>query len=83
MHPCVLIEALGYAELGLCVVPLYPRSKSPRLDRWPERATADPGTIEHWWGMWPESNLAIVTGNGIIALDIDLRSGGTKSPKNC
>jgi hypothetical protein len=74
-------SALVYASLGLRVIPLYGRSKTPRIERWTERASIDPECVTKWFTMWPDSNVAIVTGGGIIALDVDPRHGGTKSLK--
>jgi hypothetical protein len=31
--------------------------------------------IEHWWGGWPNANIAIVTGS-VVVLDVDPRHGG-------
>jgi hypothetical protein len=77
-----LIEAaLEYAGLGLPVIPVYHRSKLPRIERWPERASTDPSQIVGWFRGWPESNVAILTGGGLIALDVDDRNGGKASFK--
>jgi hypothetical protein len=73
--------ALVYASLGLRVIPLYETSKTPRIERWAERASADPEQITRWFECWPDSNVVILTGGGIIALDVDVRNGGMKSFK--
>jgi hypothetical protein len=75
-----LIEAaLEYAEMGLRIVPLGVKSKKPRIKGWPERASTDPGTIVDWFRQWPGSNVGILTGGGLIAVDVDPRNGGKAS----
>jgi putative DNA primase/helicase len=53
--------------------------KGPRLKNWPSRATTDPKVIRGWYAKDPRSNLAIATGRGFFALDIDHKSGGFES----
>jgi hypothetical protein len=40
--------------------------------------TTDAATIRQWWALWPDANVAIVTGaaSGLIVLDIDAGAGG-------
>jgi hypothetical protein len=80
-HPRLVHTALGYAALGLRVIPLGKRSKRPWMERWPERASRDPDQVVRWFERSPESNIGIVTGGGVIGLDIDRRNGGTSSFK--
>lgn len=54
--------ALQYADLGLPVFPLKPKSKAPRIDKWPQKATTNKDIISKWWTDSPDSNIAIVTG---------------------
>jgi len=50
----------------------HPRTKNGLLD-----ATLDEEQIRKWWGMWPEANIAIATGqSGLVVVDIDPRHGG-------
>lgn len=77
--PEVLREALELAGLGLRVIPLRPRSKEPRIRRWPEKGTTDPRTIRGWFAGRPDDNLGLVTGDGLIALDLDAGPGGLES----
>jgi hypothetical protein len=78
-NPALVRQALDYAALGLRVIPLYGRSKTPRIERWPERGTVDKETITTWFERWPDSNIAILTGGDLIALDVDVRNGGRGS----
>src|SRR5688572_7286848 len=77
--PDVLREALDLAELGLRVIPLGPRSKVPRIRRWQEKGTCDIRTIRGWFEGRPDDNLGLLTGGGIVALDVDAGTGGFES----
>lgn len=45
--------------------------KHPRTRRGIADATADPAQVEEWWGKWPDANIGIATGRGLIVLDVD------------
>lgn len=77
--PPVLTAALGYAAIGLRVIPLRPRTKVPCFRGWPRLATCEPEVLTRWLWRSPESNLGVVTGGGLIALDLDRGSGGLRS----
>ena len=42
-------------------------------------ATSDPVQIHEWWTRWPDANVAIATGGGLVVLDVDPAKGGLKS----
>lgn len=64
--------ALWYAQQGLGVFPLQPRSKIPyKGSRGCKDATCDPDTIRAWWQAAPESNLAVATGHLVDVVDVD------------
>jgi hypothetical protein len=46
-------------------------AKHPRLKGWPAQATTDPQVIAQWWSWWPEANVGIATGAGLLVPDID------------
>lgn len=90
----LLTAALSYAARGWSVVPAHHPTgdgcscgkpgcaspgKHPRI-QWGayqrRRATAD--ELRTWWGRWPRSNIAVVTGeiSGLAVLDVDPRHGG-------
>ncbi len=75
----VLHDALGLAGQGFRVVPLKPGEKTPLIRQWQDRATTDPAEIRKWFGRRSHANLAILTGGGVVALDIDPRNGGNGS----
>jgi len=67
-----LSAALWYAEQGLHVFPLQPRSKVPhRGTRGFKDASTDEQVIRQWWDTWPDSNLAMATGHVVDVLDFD------------
>ncbi len=45
--------------------------KHPRIKAWQTHATADPAQIERWWKKWPQANIGLATGSGLIVLDLD------------
>src|SRR5512132_3178642 len=53
--------------------------KSTRIKRWPDKATTVPAVIAGWFEEWPEANLGIVGGSGLVILDVDPRHGGGES----
>ena len=59
---------------GSCEAP----GKHPRIARWPQQATTAVAMIRAWWHLWPEANIALVTGeaSGLVVLDVDPRHGG-------
>lgn len=67
----MLEAALHYAELGIAVFPLVPRTKEPYKDSHGLLdATTDAGQIRKWWADAPDSNIGACT-NGFVVLDVD------------
>jgi hypothetical protein len=74
----LLEAALGYAALGLAVIPLYQPigggcscrrvakcdspGKHPRTKNGVKDGSTDPAVIHKWWSSWPDANVGIVTG---------------------
>ena len=77
----MLAAALAYAEAGLNVFPLKPRSKVPATLDGLKSATSDVDQVRAWWQRWPEANVAIRTGteSGVVVLDVDVQHGGAGS----
>jgi hypothetical protein len=55
-------------------VPLEPRGKKPTPKDWPNWV-ASTEAVGTWWRNRPASNVGIRTGNGLIVLDVDPRTG--------
>jgi predicted P-loop ATPase len=53
--------------------------KHPRTPRGCTDATTDATQIRAWWAQWPDANIGVATGGGLVVLDIDPRSGGDES----
>ena len=84
--------ALWYAiERGWRVFPLHSVSgvgcscgssscggagKHPRTERGCLDATTDTAAIQSWWERWPDANVGIATGAGLVVIDVDPRHGG-------
>ncbi len=73
-----LKSVLDLAKLGFKIIPLYTRSKIPRLNEWQKKCSSDPGTIAGW--VQPGGNWGVVTGktSGVFVVDIDQKNGGLK-----
>ena len=79
--------ALAYVELGLRVLPVHSigpyrrctcgdkrcrsKGKHPRTLNGVHDATSDEQTVRAWWSTWPDANVAIATGRGLLVVDVD------------
>lgn len=45
--------------------------KHPRTRKGVKDATAEPAQIIKWWRAWPDANIAVATGSGLVVVDID------------
>ncbi len=75
-------SAIAYAKSGLKVFPVKPRDKIPLGQAAPHGcrdATMDAGKITTWWTEYPDANVGIACGNGLVVLDIDAAHGGDGS----
>jgi Bifunctional DNA primase/polymerase, N-terminal/AAA domain/Primase C terminal 1 (PriCT-1) len=77
-------EVHSLARRGFCLFPCRPRTKSPAISGWPERATRDLAQLQSWAAEFHNCNWAIATGreSGFFALDVDAKPprNGTPSP---
>lgn len=67
--------AAGYAQRGLAVFPLSPKTKMPlKGSKGFKEATTNLDQIHQWWALTPNANIGIATGgiSGIFVLDIDV-----------
>lgn len=73
--------ALRYAARNWAVFPVAPFSKKPIAgSNGVSEATTDPETIRRWWAATPDANIGIACGkSGIIAIDVDVKTGGLVS----
>ncbi|HEY6461143.1 MAG TPA: bifunctional DNA primase/polymerase [Polyangiaceae bacterium] len=55
------------------------RGKHPRLEHGFLEASTQPNAIHAWWMQWPDANIAIRTGSGLLVLDIDRRNAGDET----
>lgn len=81
-----LDEALVLCRGGIPVFPCYPDGygsrpdgrpyyKSPRIAGWQLYASADETVVRQWWQQWPDSLVAVPTGqrSGLYVLDLDVK----------
>lgn len=67
--------ALFWAARGFLVFPLLPNSKKPAISDWPNGATHDPEALRRWWARWPDANIGLACGGGVLVLDVDEKNG--------
>lgn len=85
MNNAILDSALRYASMGLRVFPVKRGTKGSNggqlLRSWKDEASTDPNVIVGWWRKWPDADICIATGNGILVIDLDVKGeeDGTKS----
>lgn len=91
----LLTAALAYAAKGWRVIhvhtpqpdggcsclrePCESPGKHPRVHRWPEQATTNPAVLARMWNCWPDANVGLVLGDGLIDIECDPRHGGDAS----
>jgi hypothetical protein len=71
LPPDIAAAAASYASRGWHVFPCRPGDKRPVVDRWEQRACADPDRVARFWRS-PKHNIGIATGpSGLVVLDLD------------
>lgn len=69
--------ALHYASMGLRVFPVKEGTKGSNggqlLRSWKDEATTDLNTVQVWWQQWPDADICIATGNGLLVIDLDVK----------
>ena len=55
------------------VFPLLPDSKVPATKRGLGAATRNTEKIQSWWDRLPDANIGLVTGDGVLGLDVDVK----------
>ena len=87
--------AIEYAQKELRVFPLHSiddagactcgkadcssPGKHPRTKNGVKDATTDREQIVEWWAKWPDANIGIATGNGLLVLDVDTKHDGIET----
>jgi hypothetical protein len=54
-------------------------AKHPRVPKGLNEATTDEQQIRAWWSKWPDANIGLRTGDGLVVLDVDTHKGGTSN----
>lgn len=68
-------DALALAARNFPVFPLRPNDWRPAIKDWQKLATTDEATIRRWWTQWPDANVGVATGKGLLVVDIDNKKG--------
>jgi hypothetical protein len=76
----VAAAAEQYAQAGRVVFPV--RGKDQPLVPF---AALEPGPfhvrqVRYWWRKWPDANIGLRTGDGLVVIDIDPKHGGRVDP---
>ena len=71
----MLTHARQWARGGWRVFPLHPGGKTPLTAHGFKDASRDEAVITGWWTQYPEANIALATGDGVVVLDIDRKNG--------
>jgi hypothetical protein len=87
----LLKAALGYAGVGLAVLPLHSVTstgdctcaradcdrpgKHPRPRHGLYEATTEVRAVRRWWSGWPEANIGLRTGGAVDVCDVDSAAG--------
>lgn len=67
-------SALGLARRGFRVFPLEPGAKIPVYAfAWKDLASSDVSAIRSWWRQWPDANIGVATGHGLLVIDADCK----------
>jgi hypothetical protein len=75
----MLDRALALAAEEFSVMPLQPGAKTPILPGWPDLADKplDEAQLRRCWEKHPGANIGIVTGAGLVVIDVDVKAGKT------
>src|SRR5258705_14017677 len=52
--------------------------KHPRTRGGFKDASDDPAQIRRWWSKWPDANIALATGSGLVVIDVDGGQSGAE-----
>ncbi len=74
----MLAAALEYTTHGWRVFPLDD-NKRPRTSHGFKDAVRDEEQLRAWWERWPDANIGIATGEGLLVFDVDAGKGGPES----
>lgn len=73
----LLDAALAWAGRGFRVFPLSPGTKiPPKGFAWKAEATRDPTKLTAWWTDYPNCNIGVATGDGLVVVDVDAHKPG-------
>ena len=68
-------EIVAIAARGWRLFPVEPKGKKPLLQHWPEVASNSLEQIEAWGQLYQSCNWGLLTGHGLVVIDIDGSEG--------
>lgn len=71
MHKKQIKIAFDLVSKDLPLIPLKSNSKLPIMNNWTEKGSIEESTIEEWSQEYKGCNFGVITGNGLIVLDVD------------
>lgn len=71
------VAAPVYSAIGWRMFPIQPRGKDPLIANWQEQATTSLTKIAEWIRIWPDANVGIACGRGLLVADFDSEKGAT------
>src|SRR3954452_18523343 len=54
-------------------------AKHPRIMNWRQQATCDLRQVGRWWRRWPDANIGLATGAGLVVVDLDSSAGDAQA----
>ena len=69
--------AVGGCSVGDPAAPAPPSTRARRTGSRTRPATSP--VVSRWWAMWPDANIGLATGDGVVVLDVDPDHGGDET----
>lgn len=70
-----IVPVSGVSKKGTSLYRQAPKpnhiGKMPLPKDWAKVATCDPRVIKQWWDKWPQANIGVLVGRGLVVIDID------------
>lgn len=75
MKESMIQHAKRFSELNIPMVPVHSDKKVPLWEGWPDKGVIDHDSIQGWLVAYPDCNYGLLTGHGLVVLDIDVKNG--------
>lgn len=68
-------QALRLAQQGYRVLTIHKGQRVASQKLWPATATTDATKIKAAWSRQPRANIGVLTGHGLVVIDVDVKNG--------